>query len=62
MVDEASSEARQATFSFWWSTVPSPLKTKLWTVDFANKLRWTEHLDGVDPVEAGDAMYEVVSH
>jgi len=42
--------------------VPSPPKTKLRTVDFANKVRWTEHLDEVDPVEAGNAVYEVVSH
>src|ERR1700683_1004164 len=34
-------------------------KTKLWTVSFAKKLRGEEHLDGVDPVKAGNAMYEV---
>ena len=35
-------------------------KTKLRTVGFVNKLREAEQLDVVDPVEVGNAMYEVV--
>ena len=35
-------------------------KTKLRTVSFVNKLREAEQLDVVDPVEVGNAMYEVV--